>query len=855
MYNRLIRVVLLLMVVAVTLSLQSGAVQAQNSTITLKVAMLDHYVRQSPLITPQVIKDFETAYPGIDIQLVEVTEAKIRANVSLDEYLDSYRDYANAGDLAYIDPESIPWAAFQAGYFLDLMPLVKADSTLNPDDFYPAVWQSFQMDNALWALPTAADVLMLSYGKSSFDNREVAYPTEQWTREDIEKAAIALAERNRKTGAIKAPGLGWRDYYHLRDLALLRALLGENLFDSNTTPAVPRIDTPAAEALLAWWAKLNQDGYADDVYNAPIKLFNVGHWTNYGSEGDEKHAVLLPGGKTGILVKGFALSKGTQHPQEAYNLAKFLTTRPEMVGLGTASLAHKTVEAWKGFKQATGYLIDLPPEVQASVEKILVNGNPASDLRYMEYFYYAFDNMRTNHVDAQTALLAAQDQAIKDMQHIAERKQKDVVVVAPPETAADLPAGKIALNVGIASTVMPLPNPEQWDNLSANFVSGDPQVGKVNLTVDPQHNIIKLTQEQDCFYLPYNAVSNMPAGSILALDPLLGADQTFKPDDIVAGILPQLQHDNKTWALPIVITPVVLKYNTERFQRAGLPLPTSAWTMDAFVDALKILKSSEETPAPFAIDISVGGSPFLMLIAAYGGLPLDYRTDPITVNFTDPATVDAIRQVLDLAKQGYIKYDGLASHANITFGNPTGAPLYAELFSASNFRAGAAYRVSFFPKGNHSQAVSFSVGTGYISAHAQNPEACYRWLSTLAAHPDVLSAMPGRRSLIPTVAPTQGADIAAFYQDLDTLAQDPQTVVVPVELGAGGSLIELYLRNWLFSAFDNYVLHDADLEAQLKDAETYAKGFQGCVANLSDSGATYLQQVRDCAKKVDPTIQ
>jgi hypothetical protein len=44
----------------------------------------------------------------------------------------------------------------------------------------------------------------------------------------------------------------------------------------------------------------------------------------------------------------------------------------------------------------------------------------------------------------------------------------------------------------------------------------------------------------------------------------------------------------------------------------------------------------------------------MMLIAAYGGLPIDYRTTPATLNFTDPATISAIQQVLDLAKNGYI---------------------------------------------------------------------------------------------------------------------------------------------------------------------------------------------------------
>ncbi len=68
-----------------------------------------------------------------------------------------------------------------------------------------------------------------------------------------------------------------------------------------------------------------------------------------------------------------------------------------------------------------------------------------------------------------------------------------------------------------------------------------------------------------------------------------------------------------------------------------------------------MLKPYDTDPAPFQPN-DPSGSYLLMLIAAFGGLPIDYRTDPPTINFTDAATVDAIRQVLDLAKDGYIAY-------------------------------------------------------------------------------------------------------------------------------------------------------------------------------------------------------
>src|SRR5258708_40316927 len=48
-------------------------------------------------------------------------------------------------------------------------------------------------------------------------------------------------------------------------------------------------------------------------------------------------------------------------------------------------------------------------------------------------------------------------------------------------------------------------------------------------------------------------------------------------------------------------------------------------------------------------------------MAAFGGLPHDFRTNPPMINYTDPKTLDAIKQALDLAKAGYIQYNELGS--------------------------------------------------------------------------------------------------------------------------------------------------------------------------------------------------
>jgi ABC-type glycerol-3-phosphate transport system substrate-binding protein len=309
-------------------------------------------------------------------------------------------------------------------------------------------------------------------------------------------------------------------------------------------------------------------------------------------------------------------------------------------------------------------------------------------------------------------------------------------------------------------------------------------------------------------------------------------------------------------------------YDSQKFSNAGLPAPAAGWTIDAFKNAVKTLKLDPKDPPPFEAP-GTGGLHLLMLTAAYGGLPIDFRTDPPTISFTDPATVDAIRQVLDLAKQGYLKYDAVGNLMGGVFFNsgPTAA-IYTETLSLFSFNRAMdtaksnAYKPTVYPRGSTYGAASYNVSTAYISAKSSVPEACYRWISTLAKHPELLSALPARRSLLSALAETQGPDVVALYNETDKLLQDPNTITFPSQFSSGTSLTGYLIQHWLYQAFDKYVLEDKDLEAALKDAEGIAKGFQACTVNLppldtsdTEKARNYIKQFGDCATKVDPSLK
>ena len=480
--------------------------------------------------------------------------------------------------------------------------------------------------------------------------------------------------------------------------------------------------------------------------------------------------------------------------------------------------------------------------------------------------------MSTDSIDAHTALQQAEAQAISDLQTAADRHSSVTVIVATPPPPIVLQSGEIALNFGVQSFIQPIPNLDKWQQLATDFSAADPDVGEVVLDTD-FGGADEFAQRDDCFYLTSNAVPSFDTTAIFNLDPYMDTDPNFDPNDVVGGLMVQITKDNHIWAYPMTIQPQTMQYNATIFQQAGVPAPTNGWTVDQFVDALRTLKDYLNT-APF-VPRDINGESLMMLVAAYGGLPIDYRTTPATLNFTDPANVDAIQQVLDLAKNGYISYTQLAS-GGAAFRAITISADQKDAITSDTLGGFRAFRgggrggnnnaandtlMVSYPSGTYTGA-SYTIGTGYISATAQNSDACYRWLSYIGQHIEVFGAMPARLSQIndPAFQASAGGNIG-FYEQYTQLLQSPTTIVFPSATGGNSAISDFIMQYWLNRAFDNYVLQNADLAGELSDAQTYATAFQQCVTALPPDQTTggggpfgLNRSTLDCATTADPSL-
>lgn len=856
----------LLVLVAVPLT------TAAQSEIVVTVAVPQFF---SNMITPELLEIFAAENPGIRAKVVDGGFPGFASPTDgLESHLSDVSDYVSSADVVYASSDNFSVEATRAGYILDLTPLTSADPTLNAEDFIPAAWQSVQWDNGVWALPVSVDVITLVYDPEKFDAAGVTYPDASWTIDELANAARQLAEYD-SSNAVSTPGLVmFGSYAGL----IARSLLGTSLVDSSVVPDVPDFSNPTLASILTTLNDLQTEGvvassFSGNIDEVPMRIIGSFGLTSFDPNTPASPSVMLPGGAAGLEVQAFAVSSGTQYPEAAYALAKFLTQRPEITanffGAAPARQSLRGVEVSNepdGGGPGGGAVFAgraSSPEIEAAVDAALVNALPASELRYGGYLNSALNNMSSSGLDAATALQDAEATAISNLTAAAEMRADTNVIVATPVPDVVLAEGEISLKFGMQSFISPLPNQDQWDQVMSEFVANDPQVGNVELVTgfntDPT--------DSDCYYLPYNNVPEVDLNTVLSLDPYLDADPSFDRNDLVGNVMSQMQRDNKTWAIPIVINPEALRYNSEVFEQAGVAAPDNGWTVDGFADALRQLKDYlGETP--FASQ-GFGGTYLLLLIASYGGLPVDYRTSPPTLNFTDPATVEAIRQVLDLAKEGLIDYQELAADGGAIFiaaGGPDDER--PAIYTQSNLGPGDIniqiggsqndpYRTTTYPAGNTFNAITYSVGTAYISATTQNADACYRWLSTVAQHMELFSGMPARRSMLNDASRT--ADQISFYNQIDALLSDPNTVEFPSAFRGASPASFLQLR-WLEQVFDAYVLNDADLETELTEAQTISQTFQECVAGIpafdpaTEDQRGYFQQFGECARLADPNM-
>ena len=892
---RNLTMILLLAALALTTAVTPQTASAQSAAIILSLPGT-----YEDFITDEVLAAFEAQYNvRVHIEYSAGFRMGPGGQQAVDSTLEDAAELAASADVIYVDQTTLTPFATQAGYFLNLAPLTSSDSTLNINDFYPAIWKSFQWDQGIWALPTAADVYLVTYDPASFDAAGLAYPTDRWTIDDFARAARALTTFN-ADGTVLTPGLTAGTPASTLPY-LLVALTGHGFYDETVVPNQPSFNADL-EYILDIWAELEAEGVVTTSFfrggegaeASPLRIEGtLGFSGRFADDenANQRQATMLPGGTAGLSASGFAVSSGTFYPEISYALASYLTTLPELASANftSASVARQSLAGVEPATSQNGNgggpggggarnFLSIPDQIQAVVDQALYSAMSGAEVRYSSYVTSVVTQINSGAGDALSLLQEAEASAISDVQTAAAAASSTNVIVATAPQEVVLAAGEITLNCAINTGFGggpgrggDLTNEDAWNAVIADYVASNALVGAVNLVPVSDSDLATLAESYDCFILPSNAVQGSDVSPLLNLDPLLDTDPSFNRNDILPGVLTQVQQNAQTWAMPLAIQPAMISYNPALLAQAGVPEPVNGWTTDAFIDALAQLDQIlDDETAPFTPN-DPSGSYLLQLVGAFGGVPIDYRTDPPTLNFTDPNAINAIQQVLDLVGKGYIEYTGVANvmGGGMRMGQSGTTAISTDTMASlmRGFGRGGNQRdvmlQTLYPQGSSGGFVAFDITTGYISSAAQSPEAAYAFLSTAAAHPELFTGMPVRSSQVgdPAVVAAQGEDVATVYAQLNSLLQNPNTIVFPANSGLGGIASNFLTEYWLKAAFDAYVLEGADLVTELQDAQVTTQAYLDCIAVYEPDTTTNddpmmgnFMAMGECANAVDPEL-
>jgi ABC-type glycerol-3-phosphate transport system substrate-binding protein len=289
-----------------------------------------------------------------------------------------------------------------------------------------------------------------------------------------------------------------------------------------------------------------------------------------------------------------------------------------------------------------------------------------------------------------------------------------------------------------------------------------------------------------------------------------------------------------------------LYYDKQLFEAADLPLPENDWTIDEFVLALRELESVTGGP-PLWFDFN-RFTPWEALIVASGAMPLDYSTEPPTFQLTDEDVFPAVKQVFDLSKEGLIAYKEMATFFGFGAREEYDPAIESKLLNFLNLQYElTTHGLVNFPRGTEQVPVMFYVTGSNIHADTEHPEACYRLLQHMTqVSPRLLRGMPAYHDVLETeqTRAAFGDDTVQTFLDFAERVESPQAVYLD-----SGAVIR-GPGMFLGRAFDRYMMNDADLLAELEQAEAYIEDYRACT-----SADDYAGDVIGCILQVDPSMR
>jgi multiple sugar transport system substrate-binding protein len=282
-----------------------------------------------------MIQAFETTHPGVTIKV---------ETAPFDEYFTKLQTLIAGGtapDIFELNYENFVSYASK-GVLLDLSSQSAGDSSFSAEVYYPRAYDAFSLNGMQLGLPATFSTVVMFYNQDLFDQAGLDYPTSDWTWAD----AVAAAEQ------INDPAAGvWGLYSPTQFWEFYKKAAQNNCEFFNADKTEVTINTPeCVEALQTMIDFVQTDkvmpsdadmgGVADgDLFKSgKIAMDVTGIWmfSAFQDASFKWDIVVEPGLEnqaTHFFANGVSVFAATQHPQEAWEWAKFFTSSPEAASI------------------------------------------------------------------------------------------------------------------------------------------------------------------------------------------------------------------------------------------------------------------------------------------------------------------------------------------------------------------------------------------------------------------------------------------------------------------------------------------------------------------------------------------
>jgi multiple sugar transport system substrate-binding protein len=321
----------------------------------------------------QIVNDFEAANPNIKVN-VEVSD--------WDSYWEKLKTLLAANTPPDVFAMDAPlYLDYQTrGVLLNLQPYIDKSPQML-DGFYPVTLQAYKLSDGYYGLPRDFQTIVLFYNKDMFDKAGVAYPTANWTYDDLRTAAKQLTIDSNGDGTIEQWGMA-TDLWDM-ELSWSEAIWswgGEIVSADNTKTLIG--EPVAREAWqffydMMWTDKSIPDSntsqqYGTDLFQAGMAaMTSIGHWAVPGYATVEFKWDVAPmptsptGGRvTSVNSAGFVAAKESKQPDAAWEFIKYClseTGQTRLTELGLAIPVLKSVAESPVFLEQT--MVDINQQV------------------------------------------------------------------------------------------------------------------------------------------------------------------------------------------------------------------------------------------------------------------------------------------------------------------------------------------------------------------------------------------------------------------------------------------------------------------------------------------------------------